>query len=837
MTRLLIVALFLGCTIPAYAQDTLYFDQDWNPSTKDHYAYFRPLPLKTLGELSLIRDYHKNGNLQMQGYVRSDNEEYYVGDVYWYDEQGFDKGTRQYFNHSNQKDLTYYHSDGSTWLAITYNERGKKQQVDTYFSNTTVLSGSIDEEQKRLSGSFPSALYADHRLTMYHSVVSPDERGSSVPPVDVRPQEAIDVVHGKEELHTAFAIVTLWQNGNKATEITYGYRSFGYAEKMTQTSWEEDNKLLSKIDFQKNNYQDPKLYHEITYYTQNSFAVHTASFVPMYQYARQEKAIFYYPNGNAKTEEVYDEGGELSKITSFHEDGTVDYVSSYQNSRPYDGRFSISIGLNRFVYHMIDGVEQGEAYLQNPESGEILEQGEYKDGVPYQGIIYLTNGFAPIHRASYKDGLLHGLQTLLSNDWHSDIIETYEMRNGKRDGERIIYHEGKPLYKSLYMDDRLQSGTVSEKRDILSYEGGQLIERKVRASPYEEIYQLVEKYEKGVPQSVTYSSFTVAEKPQDNYVGLFKNGKPFEGYFALDTLLDDIQLIDYYENGMRKYQYYFEFLDQLDSHGHYVYDLKTTYDLQGNIIDGISHRLVDKNSLFITHHVAGKPIRLDMNVFAMHYFNRLTIKIEEEAIVVTDMQSPTVMKLHPEGDFITASIFEEGELVNTRALPQEVDEGSASSITAFYLEGDDVKTYSVDAPAFESTGLDLDNKIVSQLFFLFPIKTDEPLPALFEKLMDVVQSENEEEWYNQIKAYSPAPFTDENYLGYIQYDENKAIHTGIRPTIKSDQSVLLEGIFDGKVVLAKEVKSLEVLRKDQSAVFQDFLTEYYELLTTNPEYE
>lgn len=834
MTRILTVALLLCCTISTRAQDTLYFDEVWNPVTKDNHAYFRPLPLKTLGELSLVRDYHKNGNLQMQGYVRSDDPEYYVGDVYWYDEQGMDAGVRQYFNWSKQKKLTYYQPDGGVWLEISYNSRGQKQQVDTYLGGKVVLTGYMDGEKGKLSGSFPSTLYADYRLSMYQRNDRDYSELESISPpkMDSYKVSEIPVVPPaeEEELRPAFNVVTLWQNGKKATEITYGYAYSNYVEKMKQAFWDKEGKAISEIDFQANGYQNPKPYHNITYVTQNSFAVQLVSFVPMLQYVRHGTAIFYYPNGKIHSEEVYNEG-ELSKATFFHEDGAVDYVSTYRDNQRYDGRFSTSIGIHQFFYHMVDGVMQGKAYLQDSNTGEILDEGEYKDGEPYQGVVYLTDGFGPIHRASYREGKLDGLQTFWTNDWNSDIVETYEAKDGKREGERVIYADGEPGYRSIYHDDTIYSGVIAENNTLSIYENGQLIERKVKTFTHDEAYSVVETFENGLPQLVTYAHFTIAEKPQDSYQGLFRNGKPFDGYFALDALFDDIMLIDYYENGVRKYQYYFEFLDQLANYLHYTYDLKSSFDKQGNIQDGISHRLQDNTSLYITHYQGGKPVSLDINVFAMHYFNRMTIRLEGDTITISDLESPSTMKLHPEEDYITASIFEEGRLVNKRSLPKKVEMGSANSVTEFYLEGDEIKTYTIDSPAIEPTGLDINNRITSQLYFLFPMKSDEPMPVLFEKLLDIVQRDNEEEeWYKEINAYSITPFSDENYLGFLQYDENKEINTAIRPTIRKDKSVLLEGMFNGKLILSKEIASLELLKESKGSVFQEFSKAYYERL-------
>ena len=62
----------------AEQKDTLYFDRQWKPTTRQNHEYYR-LHLEKTGKLSLIIDYYKNGNMQMQGYAYTDSLDILVG--------------------------------------------------------------------------------------------------------------------------------------------------------------------------------------------------------------------------------------------------------------------------------------------------------------------------------------------------------------------------------------------------------------------------------------------------------------------------------------------------------------------------------------------------------------------------------------------------------------------------------------------------------------------------------------------------------------------------------------------------------------------------------------
>lgn len=75
----------------------------------------------------------------MQGYVLTSNLEKRVGDMYWYDKDGFDASYRKYYNPTNHK-LTYYHNNGVIWKKIYYNKSVKDGEVKIFNENGVLVT-------------------------------------------------------------------------------------------------------------------------------------------------------------------------------------------------------------------------------------------------------------------------------------------------------------------------------------------------------------------------------------------------------------------------------------------------------------------------------------------------------------------------------------------------------------------------------------------------------------------------------------------------------------------------------------------------------------------------
>ena len=132
-------------------KDTIYYDKDWKETKKKSALYYRPMPLLKLGNLELLRDYHKNGQLQMQAYIADGVERKFVGDVYWMDSDGEISSMSSYIN-PTQKELTYYFDNGSIWKKIQYQDSIKHGATTEYKKDGSLLGKCLYQEGYIIGG-------------------------------------------------------------------------------------------------------------------------------------------------------------------------------------------------------------------------------------------------------------------------------------------------------------------------------------------------------------------------------------------------------------------------------------------------------------------------------------------------------------------------------------------------------------------------------------------------------------------------------------------------------------------------------------------------------------
>ena len=89
-TSKLIIVLVVGfLTTSLNAQETIWFDANWNTTAKENASYYRPTPKKVKNGFWLI-DYYKNGTKQMEGFsfVSGPKEDKLDGLVAYFFENG-----------------------------------------------------------------------------------------------------------------------------------------------------------------------------------------------------------------------------------------------------------------------------------------------------------------------------------------------------------------------------------------------------------------------------------------------------------------------------------------------------------------------------------------------------------------------------------------------------------------------------------------------------------------------------------------------------------------------------------------------------------------------------
>jgi len=106
------------------AQDTIWYDANWNKSTKNVASYYRPAPAKKSNGYWLV-DYYLSGAKQMEALSNAPDSEHFNGVVTWYYENGNVMQTVNYLDNVLNGERKNYHESGPLKSQYSYNKDGK----------------------------------------------------------------------------------------------------------------------------------------------------------------------------------------------------------------------------------------------------------------------------------------------------------------------------------------------------------------------------------------------------------------------------------------------------------------------------------------------------------------------------------------------------------------------------------------------------------------------------------------------------------------------------------------------------------------------------------------
>ncbi|QXP58605.1 hypothetical protein [Olleya sp. HaHaR_3_96] len=151
-----------------------------------------------------------------------------------------------------------------------------------------------------------------------------------------------------------------------------------------------------------------------------------------------------------------------------------------------------------------------------------------------------------------------------------------------------------------------------------------------------------------VKNEVRDSSFIIVDYPKKYYSGFYKKSKPYNGYFKAGDR--DVFWVNYYETGKKIKQYSYDIFDNLNEQEKkeieygYSENYKTVLNITStfkndNIVDGqiIEHI---KNGYLSKRYNAGQLTAINIDAFAMHYYNRLSLKIVDDNIISSNFKDP-----------------------------------------------------------------------------------------------------------------------------------------------------------------------------------------------------
>lgn len=627
----LLSAFLLFKTLLCQKSDSVYYDEDWKITGKANASYYRSMPVKEVGELILLQDFYIDGTPQFEGYTLKSNEDAYVGDIVWYDKNGNDSNFSQYRNETENLILTYYHRNGKIRKRVHYKDGVKNGETAIFDENGEILMKAFYVNGKPESGDFETL------KDEYENSIS-DHTEAAVVVVESTVVYQEPSKTREKKTRKTITQKTFWRNSrNPAQEKVYAISEYSL-DLIQQKNFDPSGKLIQTIvekDF--GEYNGNILNGtEYLYYLQNNFATGVSSSARFVNGEKSGKQISYFPKGGISYETHYLDGVKEGEEIVFSADGDVKSKRTYINNEPFNGNFEENEGNVSVNINYLNGLKEGEAVAKNEEQ-QVVAKGIYRKGEPYSGTFVVSTGDDSRELITVENFKKTGLQKVFSHRLESPD-KTYTVQNGKLNGPTTFYEEGQPVAVLEYKDDEPYSGMLVDSEKTSLYRDGKIVEETYYQDAYskkEDNIQKIKGYEKGIFSKVKDYSFVIAEKPQNYYEGFLKNGKPHSGYFETDVSREFKQ-VDYYENGMPKFQYSNDYLKNMDHFRQQSYDIRSVYK-DGKIYEGVEYVLNEEQ--FVSKYWKGGVLQsFDWDLFGMNYFNRIHFEIKNGDIVISDLQ-------------------------------------------------------------------------------------------------------------------------------------------------------------------------------------------------------
>lgn len=594
-------------------KEPVYFDEKWKTTTKENASYYRFEPGKKIDNLILIENFYINKTPQFQGYTLENKFDSYVGDIIWYDKNGFDTSFRQYYNFSSPV-LTYYYPTGEKRKTIQYKMGKKDGETILYHPDGTVLIKGKYLNGKPIEGDFEDVNSWDEYHTKAHSIHQPfsDEDSSDEDNSNVKKQLTKTIIKKK----------VFWINSKQLAQET-SYRIDPYRfQPIKQIYYDKLGKILYTLnenDFEKHG--DDILSGTVYEFNlQNNFAI------------------------SIKLKTNYKDGQKSGDQIEYNENGSVKSKRIYQKDKPFDGNFNEDIVGSLVVNQNYgNGVKQGEAIVKT-KTDSIIAKGIYNNGKPYKGTFIINVNEDINELINVTDYKKTGLQKIF--DFKIDnITKTYNCSNDILNGETIFYKNGVITGKLDYKNGLPYDGESVESKKYVIYKKGDIIEEIFYKNEYQKKKDnnIVKHkyYTGGKITKIVDGSFSISEHLQDFYEGIYKDDKPYNGYFATEN--HEFNYVNYYENGLKNYQYSNNYLENMDNYEHPIYDIKSTYKNE-KIVDGIEY--IKLETQFISKYwKKGFLESFDCDLFAENYFNRVHFELKKNSIEISELNKDKKAKI------------------------------------------------------------------------------------------------------------------------------------------------------------------------------------------------
>ncbi|QCX38651.1 hypothetical protein FF125_09480 [Aureibaculum algae] len=407
-------------------KDTIYYDQDWDKTTKPNAHFYRPLPMEQDGDRTLFKDYYIDGTLQFEAWQKKlDTTEtaFFGSDGYFYD------GT-----------VIWYYANGHKKTEVNYKNRKQNGPEITYYENGAIkkeLEMIEDEQQSSKSYTKDGKLRTELQFK------------------NGRPEEGISDCFIQYKEGAKIGEQLYYENTTLLAYERVCPDKGCYAEN-TQIYYDKKGGIL-----QENTCDGEEIIEgaEIVFFEGDDCG-----------YVKGIKSITTIKNGDFN-----------GPYTRFDTDGNVRYSGTYKMHEPYEGTFETTENYLTYVTIYTNGTKNGTETVWNKE--KKIAEGVYIEGVKQNGSFVVQRQFTGWSKIpiilNLKDGKEEGQQKFY-NTARDITMGYYHAKAGKKDGAYAVFdYDGEVLAQATYKDGKPFDGEVLINDEYRLYKNGERVRENV----------------------------------------------------------------------------------------------------------------------------------------------------------------------------------------------------------------------------------------------------------------------------------------------------------------------------------------------------------------------
>ena len=494
--RNLLAATSIGVFAFFNAQQITYFDENWEPTTKDKMVYYREATKQ--GNLTLIKDYYATGVLQMQGTAVDPtvNNEVWDGLVTWYYASGKKQNSVTYKNGDPIGPSMTYDEKGRLTSDLVYTGEGKysgkmlmyedADAPDSYNGLTEYKNGEPFKEIVYGNSKTGIRYEVDYKNGYYNNTAKYyDANGKLIGTADYKDGSTKGTVVEYYRLPMqVLSVKKMNKEGSELTEQKIYYRNGTVAQELVRKN---------KSGFDKTYDQTGKLIGTITYRYEDEIANYTPYEGKMINFSYLTTEIsheYNYKNGIMVSERYYNDISRKLEIENFYEgeDGTLSKTIYYDpvmgtkrgELLHKDGRADNG---QLFSDYSIYTYKDGKIIKMTNfnEAKEVISEGELsKDGKTFNAKVYGAN--KEIVTTYAADISSDSFDANVAQYEKGKVVRTAKIKNS-------TFVEGKLVITQPYSQAKTEYERKGDWRYVRSYNENGVLEEEVKKRFEEDAFE------------------------------------------------------------------------------------------------------------------------------------------------------------------------------------------------------------------------------------------------------------------------------------------------------------------------------------------------------------